>query len=103
MTAPTVSLTPVAVVEPNVADEHSDGTGFTVWFEFPNVGVDRPRTYGISVRTRRDADRLVRATEAGVVLYDIEVKTDVHGQTYVGCTSRVSGRYLNADLKRLGF
>lgn len=95
-----INLTPVAVVEPGQFPGH----GPTVWIEYPYAGVDRPRTHGISTGgDARLAERLVAAVNAGAVNYGQAVLTDVHGQTYVGDHSRVMGKYLNADLTRLGF
>jgi hypothetical protein len=67
--------------------------------------VDRNHVYGmiLSKTKRALAERLVRAIEAGVVISDLAIKTDVNGNTYVGSKSNVLGRTLNADLKRLGF
>jgi hypothetical protein len=49
------------------------------------------------------ASRLARAVQAGVVLTNPVVKTDVNGKTYVSAESQVMGRHMNADLKRLGY
>lgn len=65
-------------------------------------GVDRPDCFGWIVKAKL-APRLVRAVRAGAVLYDLEVKTDVAGETYVSSRSRVMGRHMNADLRKLGF
>jgi hypothetical protein len=85
-----------------------DGTNrYVVDMFYRRAGVDRPRTYGISFSAnpngRKLADRLVAAVNAGVVLYDATIKTDINGRTYVCSTSRVMGKYANADLKKLGF
>ena len=98
------NLTPVAVVEPSLTLPGDSGPrGMTVWVTYPYAGVDRPKTHGISADTARNADRLVRAINAGAVNYDQTILTDVNGNTYVGDRSRVMGKYLNADLTRLGF
>ena len=73
-----------------------------MWIDFPNAGVDRVRTHGIGV-TKRNAPRLVKAVNAGAVTPDAHVKTDVNGNTYVGFTSTVHARYINVDLKKLGY
>lgn len=66
--------------------------------------VDRPITSGWEVPSRALADRLERAILAGAVHADAKVATDINGQTYVAAnSSRVLGRRMNADLKRLGF
>lgn len=49
--------------------------------------------------------RLADAIKAGVVCVDQRVATDVNGATYVEHRGhlKVSGKYANADLKRLGY
>jgi hypothetical protein len=92
-------MIPVDVEVAPVTDR--EYTGFSVhpiW-----AGVDRPNTGGWVVRDKRMARRLEAAIRAGVVYSRTEIRTDVDGNTYVAVTSRVLGRYLNADLKRLGF
>lgn len=91
-----MSLRPNAVCEP-----HPDGLT-TVWVEFPDAGVDRPRTYGLMVR-RPYVDRLVRAINAGVATTDAHIAVDTNGQTYVAATPQVHTRYINVDLRRLGY
>lgn len=49
------------------------------------------------------ADRLAAAVDAGVVFTELEVATDVFNEKYVAHKTNVMGRYLNADLRRLGF
>jgi hypothetical protein len=93
----TPDLTPVASTEANPEFGH-----MTVWIDFPNAGVDRPRTYGIGV-TKRNLPRLVAAVNAGKVATNPEIRTDVGGNTYVAFTSAVHGRTVNVDLKRLGY
>lgn len=94
------NLRPVAVIDDTVRD---DPPGYvTVWITYPDAGVDRPQSHGYRC-TPRNAVRLVRAVAAGVVLYEQEILTDIHGQTYVGDRSHVYGKRMNADLKRLGF
>ena len=65
--------------------------------------VDRPSTHGFVLRNKRTAQRLVNAINAQVVFDDPVIKTDVNGRTYVAASSRVMGKYANADLKRLGY
>jgi hypothetical protein len=67
------------------------------------AGVDRSTVGGWQVTSRSIAERLSRAILAGVVFPDAHVATDVNGRTYAGGHSRVSAKYANADLKRLGF
>jgi hypothetical protein len=91
-----MTLTPEAKIEDR------DGE-LTVWYDWP--GVDRPQTYGIGINggSRKLAERLVRAIEAGAAYADPEIKTDVNGKTYVQARSLVLARCLNADLRRLGY
>lgn len=67
--------------------------------------LDRPCTGGFGLRASDGelAKRLVAAINAQVVEVDPIVMRDVNGKTYVSSTSRVMGRRMNADLKRLGF
>ena len=65
--------------------------------------VERSQGSGYSVRTKRDADRLKKAIEAGVVYTNAFVTRDAQGNTYVTSGRTVMGRHLNADLKRLGY
>ena len=68
------------------------------------AGVDRATTSGgWAVADQKTADRLVAAIEAGAVLRDVEVRTDVNGKTYMNYRSTVLGRTMKADLTRLGF
>lgn len=69
-----------------------------VWFD-----VDRPDTGGWVVSNRSVARRLKAAIEDGNALANVHVATDVRGETYVAYNSRVMGRYMNADLRRLGY
>jgi hypothetical protein len=65
--------------------------------------VDRPSTHGFVLGNKRTAQRLVNAINAQVVFDDPVIKTDINGRTYVAASSRVMGKYANADLKRLGY
>lgn len=67
------------------------------------AGVDRTTSGGWAVADQKTADRLVAAIEAGAVLRDVEVRTDVNGKTYMNYQSTVLGRTIKADLTRLGF
>jgi hypothetical protein len=61
--------------------------------------------FGMSCgKSRLLAERLVRAINAGAAWTNPQVVRDVHDVEYVTFDgSQVMGRYLNADLKRLGF
>lgn len=67
------------------------------------VQLDHSETHGYVVTTPALAKRLAAAIEAGAVFHDFEVRTDVNGKTFLGYSSRVLGRMMNADLRRLGF
>ncbi len=98
MTTQTSDLTPTATIE---CDEH-DGS-FAVWASYPHAGTDRVTGQGWSVLDKGLAERMAAALEAGVVLVNQTIKTDVNGRTYVAASSQVLGRKMNADLKRLGY
>jgi hypothetical protein len=91
-------LTPTATIE---CDEH-DGS-FTVRASYPHAGTDRVTGRGWSVLDKGLAERMAVALEAGAVLTDATIKTDVNGRTYVAASSQVLGRKMNADLTRLGY
>ena len=76
--------------------------GDTVYVECVSPVVDRPVTYGISV-SPKNVTRLIRAIESGAMISSPEVLVDKDGNSYVGFTTTVRSRELNADLKRLGF
>jgi len=84
------------------------GTHVLVTYTFPHAGVDRAAIQSIScgrdnTKARALGRRLCAAITAGVVVKDAKVLTDINGKTYVSFNSAVLGRYLNADLKRLGY
>lgn len=78
--------------------------GHDFWSVHPIwADVDRPDTGGWAVNGEKLARRLERAVRAGVAIGPAAVRTDVNGQTYVNAPHRVMGKYMNADLRRLGF
>lgn len=78
--------------------------GDGIWTVYPVWnGVDRPRGAGWGVKDRRLANRLARALWAGVVYDEVEVLVDNAGKTYAHGHAKVMGRYLNSDLRKLGF
>lgn len=102
-------LQPVAVkvvLEPADPQSYRDQPSWVATPIWPSV-VDRTITGSISFGNSKTAEKTARryaaAVMAGVVMYDLKVLTDIHGNTYVGHSSRVMGKYANADLKRLGF
>lgn len=84
---------------------NNDRDGITVQAVWD--GVDRPTTHGYGLLDtpshRKLALRLKAAIEAGVVYPDPKIAVDNFGQTYVQASAKVMGKYMNADLKRLGF
>lgn len=68
------------------------------------LDVDRKELLGWSVgKNGALAKRLVRAIEAGKAFTVKGFATDVCGNTYLRAEANIMGRYMNADLKRLGF
>jgi hypothetical protein len=67
--------------------------------------LDRPNTHSYMLRAGKAAlaARLKRAIDAQAVYANPNVVKDVNGHTYVHATCRVMGKYMNADLKRLGY
>lgn len=85
-------------------DSHGPSHHFTVRARFsPNQPVDRLDSHGIVVRGKGLADRLAAAMQAGVIFTDFAIRTDVNGNTFLTYRTAVLARYVNADLKRLGF
>lgn len=82
--------------------EDEDGLHVTpVW-----SGVDRPDSFGWRLRTgeHKLASRLVRAILAGVVFDNPDIAVDTSGKTYVTWDRcHVIGKYMNANLRQLGF
>lgn len=70
-----------------------------------NAPVDRKCTGGwaVSLKHEKLAQRLVAAINAQKGLSNPKIATDVNGKTYIAYTQEVSGRHMNADLRRLGF
>jgi hypothetical protein len=70
-------------------------------------GVDRANGHGMSLGKGRSAlvlaERLERAMKSGATCPDLTIRTDVNGKTYMSYGVNIMGRWLNADLKRLGF
>lgn len=88
-------------VEARIVDAR-DGFKVEVHWDHPS-GLDRPKTYSILVGSKKLAERLARAIEAGVVVTNPSLATDIDGNTFVACDHNVMGRTLDADLKGLGF
>lgn len=105
--APLPSGTPY-VADVRMVDEVVSGTPvITVGVTWAVTGgtLDRPYVGGICVPAakRTLAERLQRAMRDGAAHGEPEVRRDRDGKTYVHADAKVMGRYLNADLKRLGY
>ena len=66
-------------------------------------GVDRPNTGGWVVKDRTTAKRLEACIRDGNCFSSTRLAVDVNGQTYVATTALVMAKYMNADLRRLGY
>lgn len=69
------------------------------------VELDRPFTGGFRLMKgqMKLAQRLKRAIDDQQAYEDPEVVHDMNGQSYVEVRSLVLGKYMDADLKRLGY
>lgn len=90
-------MTPYAYIK-------SQDSGIVISFravEDPNLD----SRFGINVgRNPALAARLMRAIDSGKAITGLRVATDIYGQQYLDCDAvKVMGRYLSADLKKLGF
>jgi hypothetical protein len=84
----------------NITRDKDDGH-LSVWPVYG--GVDRPEGTGTAVKDMRMACRLRDALLAGKAVTIRGVRTDMNGKTYVDEQQHVSAKYLNADLRKLGF
>ena len=74
-------------------------------------GIDRPVSYIIVLldnpRYRKIAERFQKAVADGAVYHNIRIVKDVNQKTYVEAETPqymcVMGKYLNTDLKKLGY
>ena len=97
-----MTFTPTAKAE---VENRPWGDSLVVSTTWEGEGLDRKDGHGYAFALNKTAlaARLVRAINAGVVFVNPELKTDIYGQTYVSASSKVMGKYANADLKRLGY
>lgn len=86
-----------------IATIHTDDNEIVVRAHVEGLAVDRPELQGWVCTNQKIAERLKAAIEAGVVFHNFSIKPDINGKTYLSASSRVLGRMMNADLKRLGF
>ena len=66
------------------------------------IGVDRPDVGGWVVKTSL-VERLKRAIWSGAAMRSAHIATDVNGKTYWSAYWLVFAKYMNADLKRIGY
>jgi len=94
-----------ATVAVAVDGEGRDYLRVAVTWTVAGATLDRPSTggFGLKLSHRALAERLVRAINAQAVFANPAIKRDVNGATYISAASRVLGRMINADLRRLGF
>jgi hypothetical protein len=83
---PSLAVSAVSPERPDLEARYSMATGY----------VDDPKA-------KKLAERLSKAINAGKAFTTPRVMTDTAGKDYLGFDVEVSGRHLNADLKRLGF
>lgn len=93
-----------AALERHIAIE-TDADMLTVRVTYTAPGLDRTdgAAWGLKLTHRALAERLVRAIEAGVILSEPQIRTDIHGRTYVSVSSSILARMMNAELRRLGY
>ena len=92
---------PVArLLRVDIVDDGTDRYVVTpVWAD-----VDRPISGGYSCGDNRTlAYRLQLAIEDGAVFDEVEVNTDINGNTYVSTYLNIRMRCANADLKSIGY
>lgn len=97
-----MSVYPTGVVTTRPADEYGPAM-LVVETHWHGQNLDRPNTGGTAVKDQRMADRLVRAINSGAAYSNPKVVRDVSGQTYVHADRAFMGKYLNADLRKLGY
>jgi hypothetical protein len=98
----TTEFTPIAIVRKTNVDGVQYIRVAVTWF---GEGLDRQDGHGwlFDLGHEKLAARLARAIDDGVVFHNISLAIDVNGKTYVNASSRVLGKYANADLKKLGY
>lgn len=108
MTTTTTTAAPTLVCAETRLEPARDGlpSCFVVRAIFD--GVNRREGRGIALSAEKAsgaklAKRLHQAIEAGVVFTNLRTLTDQGGRTYAGYDTAVMGRYLNSDLRKLGF
>lgn len=89
------------LVDVEIKPDHLDTGRFSVQAVWG--GVDRPTTGGWGGLRESVAKRLAKAIKAGAVESNPRIVKDVNGKTYVQTDGFIMAKYMNADLKRLGF
>lgn len=83
--------------------ETADGLSVHIIWDSPAVDRTDVGGWGLGLRHRALAERLIRAINAGKAYRNPRLATDVNGKTYVQADHTILGRHMNADLTRLGF
>lgn len=102
------------IPEIRIKETVSDTTGNSVIdceVYWNGEGIDRPLTYIIRLintpKNRKVAQRFQQAVADGVVYRNVQIRKDVNQKTYVEADTPnhmcVMGKYLNSDLKKLGY
>lgn len=84
------------------ARQESDSSGFIAVIPYLE-NCELAFRVTIRVRSKKTADRLVKAIEAGVALTEISVQRDLFLEEYIASTLRVRMNSIRTDLTRLGF
>lgn len=81
------------------------GSGLSVYpvYAVEGIAIDRPAPGGWVVTSRKMADRLTAALRAGVAAPNPRIRVDIFGDTYASYDHVIMGKYMNADLRKLGF
>ena len=96
---------PSASMENDVDHEGKPAIVVNVHWTPVDGTLDRPDCGGylIQAKHKKLVLRLMSAINAGVATKFLGIGVDIAGKTYVLSESQVMGKYMNADLKRLGY
>lgn len=79
------------------------GNGWRVWVVWDSPITDRPETLGWACNDAALVDRLVACINAGAATKRPRLARDLNNKIFVQADATVLGRYLDRDLKALGF
>jgi len=66
-------------------------------------GVDRSHSGGWGTNNKKLAERMQRAVQSGKIFLNLEIKTDVNGNTYISDLDDIDWKRANKSLLRYGF